>query len=213
MTTETMSVHKALAELKTLDSRINNAINNLDCVAAKKHSSAQVNGISIESYKKNADAAYKKATDLINRRNAIKRAVVLSNATTKVTVADMEYTVAEAIDMKNNGMDLLRDLLVKINTSYLSAQKTCNVSNGVTLETRADDYIKSLFGASDSKTQSDEIERARKTFIESQTFELIDPLDAVKIVETLNDQIDLFMTEVDSALSVSNAITNITITY
>lgn len=213
MTTETMSVHQALAELKTLDARISKAINSLDCVAAKKHSSAQVNGISVESYEKNAKAAYNRAADLINRRNMIKRAVVLSNAMTKVTVVGTEYTVAEAIDMKNHGMEKLRSLMETINASYISAQRTCNSNNGINLEARADDYIKSLYGASDSKTQSEEIEKARNTFVENQTFELVDPLNVEKIVEKLNDRIDAFMTEVDSALSVSNAITNITITY
>lgn len=213
MTTETMSVHQALAELKTLDARISKAINSLDCVAAKKHSSAQVNGISVESYEKNAEKAYQKATDLINRRNAIKRAVVLSNATTKVKIVGVEYTVAEAIDMKNHGMEKLCSLMEKITATFLSAQRTCNSNNGTNLEARADDYIKSLFGTSDSKTQSDDIEKARSTFVENQTFELVDPLDAKKIVEELNDKIDSFMTEVDSALSVSNAITEIKITY
>lgn len=213
MTTETMSVHQALAELKTLDARIDKAIANLNCVAAKRHSSAQVNGISLESYEKDAEKTYQKATDLIERRNAIKRAVVLSNAMTKVTVVGTEYTVAEAIDMKNHGMEKLRSLMETINASYISAQRTCNSNNGTNLEARADDYIKSLYGASDSKTRSAEIENARSTFIENQTFELIDPLNAKKLVENLSDRIDAFMAQVDSALSVSNAITEIKITY
>ena len=104
-TTEKMSIHKALAELKLLDNRIMSAIKNGTYCVANKHSNDKIKGVSIEEYKKIMQGDYDKATDLIKRRNAIKRAIVLSNAVTKVKINDIEYTVAEAIEMKNHGVE------------------------------------------------------------------------------------------------------------
>lgn len=47
---ETMTVHKALAELKLLDSRIEKAITeNIGC-AANKHSNDKINGVPLDEY-------------------------------------------------------------------------------------------------------------------------------------------------------------------
>ena len=114
MTTETMTVHKALAELKILDSRIGDAILSGDFVITKKNNQDTVKGKTAEQYKTKATESYQKASDLIRRRNAIKNAVVVSNANTTVKIGDAEYTVVEAIEKKNHGMDYyvqLRDVL------------------------------------------------------------------------------------------------------
>ena len=97
-TKEQMTVHKALAELKIIDSRIENAISGGTYVVANKHSNTKIHGVTIDEFKTQMKSDFQKVTDLIARRNAIKRAVVASNATTKVKVGNVEYTVAEAIE-------------------------------------------------------------------------------------------------------------------
>ena len=99
MNKERLTVHRALAELKTIDSRITKAINTSKFVIANKHSNEKIDGKPISEVRENMKSAYQKVTDLIARRNAIKRAVVLSNANTNVVVNGVTYTVAEAIDM------------------------------------------------------------------------------------------------------------------
>lgn len=79
-TKEVMSVHKALAELKVLDSRIGNAILSGDFVITKKNNQDTVKGKTAEQYKVKATEAFQKASDLILRRNAIKNAVVMPEA-------------------------------------------------------------------------------------------------------------------------------------
>ena len=104
-TKEQMTVHKALAELKVIDSRINNAIRSGTFVVANKHSNDKIHGVTINEFKNSMKSDFQKVSDLIARRNAIKKAVVASNAVTKVKVGDTEYTVATAIEMKNHGME------------------------------------------------------------------------------------------------------------
>lgn len=213
MTTEKMTVHKALAELKTLDSRINKCINATKFVFANRHSNTKVGGVSISEYCNNITDTYKKARDLMDRRQAIKRTVVMSNAITKVTIGDMQYTVAEAIEMKNHGIELLQTMFRTLETDLRDAQTLSEKNNGEALEERANAYINNLYSNTDLKNLSEEVKKVREDFIKSQTYELIDPIDVKKEIKALEEEINSFMVDVDSALSVSNAVTEIEISY
>lgn len=213
MTTETMTVHKALAELKILDGRIKKEIQNGSYCAANKHSNDKINGIPIEDFEKSVRGTYDKVTDLIKRRKAIKKAVVLSNAKTTVKIADVEYTVAEAIEMKNHGIELEALLINSMDSQYHQAQAEVNRQNGNNLEERADQYVTAIYGQKDGKTATADIEKVRKDFLEANSYEIVDPINVPEKVEALRQKIDAFMADVDSALSVSNALTEITIEY
>lgn len=207
-----MNVHKALAELKILDDRIVKAINSVEACISNKHSNTKVKGVDIKVYTGVMKSSYDKATDLIKRREAIKRAVVLSNAVTKVTVADKEYTVAEAIEMKNHGMDFKELLKQKIKKQYDAAMAQIITENG-RLEDKAENYVVGLYGSKEGKTSTEEFTKTREAYIEAQTMELVDPIGVLKEMEDLETEIAEFTAEVDAALSVSNSLTEIEITY
>lgn len=207
-----MTIHKALCELKILDSRINNAISSARFCLANKHSNEKVNGVTVEEYQETMKASYNKASDLIRRREAIKRAVVLSNAKTIVKIGGKEYTVAEAIEMNNHGIDLKLQLKNAMKKQYDSAMTTIISKNSV-VDDKATEYVVGLFGQKESKTANEEYEKARKSYIEANTMELIDPVNILEKIEALEVEIANFTTEVDSALSVSNALTEITVEY
>lgn len=211
-TVEKMTIHKALCELKILDSRINNAISSARFCLANKHSNEKVNGVTVEEYQETMKASYNKASDLIRRREAIKRAVVLSNAKTIVKIGGKEYTVAEAIEMNNHGIDLKLQLKNAMKKQYDSAMTTIISKNSV-VDDKATEYVVGLFGQKESKTANEEYEKARKSYIEANTMELIDPVNILEKIEALEVEIANFTTEVDSALSVSNALTEITVEY
>lgn len=212
-TTEKMSIHKALAELKLLDNRIHSAINCGTYCVANKHSNEKIHGIPVKDYEVIMEGYYNKATDLIKRRNAIKRAVVLSNATTKVKINDVEYTVAEAIEMKNHGVEFDELMLQELQKQYNKAQAEILKQNGTDLEKRAEQYVIGIYGSKDGKTNTDDFEKTKKDFITSQTFELIDPIKILDKINALEESINAFKAEVDACLSTSNAITEIEINY
>lgn len=217
MTHEVMTVHRALAELKTMDDRINKAIRDCKYVDAVKHSAEKIDGMTIEEYKNTFKSGYQKVIDLINRRNAMKRAVVLSNATTKVVVNGVEYTVAEAIDMKNNGVDYKSELLRIMAFYNKQAIDVMKRNDDEALEKRAEQYILSVIAAQPkdgkSTVDSDEMQALRKSYINNNKFDLIDPLNVVKVMADLEDEINKFNTDVDASLSVSNAVTTIEFDY
>nr|DAG32518.1 MAG TPA: hypothetical protein [Caudoviricetes sp.] len=214
---ETCTVHKALAELKTLDARIAKAIHETPYVLAVKHSAEKINGMTVDNFKDKMRSGYQKATNLIARRDAMKRAVVLSNATTKVKIGDNEYTVAEAIEMKNHGMEFKSDLLRQMNSAYTAAQNELVRNGGEALEKKAEQYVLAVIAAQpkDSKmsVDSDAMKTLRQTYIDNNTYDLVDPMNIAKVMEKLDAEINEFNAEVDAALSCSNALTVIEFEY
>ena len=217
MTKEKMTIHKALAELKTMDDRINKAIRETTYVIAVKHSAEKINGMTVVKFKDKIKSDYQKVTDLIARRDAMKRAVVLSNATTKVDIGGNEYTVAEAIEMKNHGMEFRSALLRSMSSAYIAAQNDLARNGGENLEKKAEQYVLAVIAAQpkDSKmsVDSDAMKALRQTYIENNTYDLVDPMDIAKVMENLDAEINEFNAEVDAALSCSNALNVIEFEY
>lgn len=212
MAQEKMTVHKALCELKTLDARITKGTQRA-FVFTNKHSNTKIGGTDLKAYCSEIVDAYKSATDLMARRDAIKRAVTMSNAVTTVTIGGVTYTVAEAIEMKNHGIPMRQALLNKLTSDLQRARIEAEKANGDALSRRADEYVIALYGNADMKNASDDIKKTRDEFIASQTVEVVDPIKATSEVQRLDDEISAFTTEIDSALSVSNALTELDISY
>lgn len=210
-----MTVHEALSELKVLGSRIDKEISQATFVLTNKHSNVKIEGKSIEETKNEIKADYQKISDLIARRNAIKRAVVLSNANTTIAITDkngktVSMSVAEAIEYKKAGLDYNNRLLNAMTSQYKIATREEQRQNGEVLESRANEHIKGLFGGKDKDVDTKAVEETKRIFIENNTLDLIDPIDCKKEISRLSDEADFFNSKIDSALSVSNATTVIT---
>lgn len=206
-----MTVHRALAELKTIGERIEKAINTPIYTMAVKHSAEKINGVPVKELTERIKSDYQSVNDLMARREAMKRAVVLSNASTKVKIGDVEYTVAEAIEMKNHGMEYKKQLKQRLVNCYRAAQVNMENNSGEALEKKAEQYVLSVIQAQpkDAKmaVDSDAMKAVRKTYIDNNTYDLIDPIKVMDVIKALDDEINAFETEVDAALSVSNAVT------
>lgn len=213
MTQQKMNVHKALCEVKMLDKRIAEEINNAVFCGANKHMDKKISGKSIEEAKTSMRSEYNKIDDLIRRRNAIKKAISLSNAIAKITVGDKEMTVAEAIELKNSGILHKQDLLATLSTQYDHAKSVIESSNGDRLSQQADNYIVSMYGSKEKTADNAEINEARRVYIENNSYELVEGFDVEKAIASLKTEIDMFVANVDSALSTSNAVTMIEIEY
>ena len=209
---EKMTVHKALAELKTLDDRINSEITGSVFVRANRHNNTKIFGKTIADFMTDTESSYQSVKALINRRNAMKRAVVLSNAITKVEIGGVEYTVAEAIEMNNHGMENLVGLRNCLREQYSSVKRMVESENGDKLVKACENYIQATFGTKE-KINNPDIEMAQKVYMTNNTYDIVTGLDIEKVIKELTDRIDAFKAEVDSALSVSNALTVIEFDY
>lgn len=213
MTTEKMTITKALSELKLLDKRISDDICEAQFCAANKHFQRTLNGKSIDTAKKEMQSVYDKITSLINRRNAIKKALTLANATTTVTIGEQTMTIAEAIYFKTQGIENDKLLLSTMSEQYNRVVYILNQNNGDKLSKECEQYITNTFGTKETRTDNEEIEKARQSYIESNTYDIIEGVDTKKTIGSLKGKIDKFEAEVDAAITVANATTEITIEY
>ncbi|KDR54573.1 MULTISPECIES: hypothetical protein [Oscillatoriales] len=125
-----MTVTDALAELTLLGKRIESARSGLEgntLITVVEVGKTPVGYRNRDEYNTKARAAVQKVDALITRRRTIKRAVVLSNAVTMVSVAGEEMTVAEAIEMKNF-IAYYESVLNTMESAYTSARKDFDVA-------------------------------------------------------------------------------------
>ena len=120
----TMTVTDALAELTLLEKRINSArvaLDNNTLIAVVEVGKVPTGFKSRDDHAAQARASLQRVDALIDRRRVIKRAIVLSNASTMVSVAGQEMTIAEAIEMKSF-ISYYKEVLATITSAY---SRTC----------------------------------------------------------------------------------------
>lgn len=209
--TETMTVHRVIAELKTIDQRIEDKIEGTTFCRANKHANKVIGGKPIAEFKVSVKSNTDSIMTLINRRNAMRRALMLSNARTKVCINNHEYTVAEAIEMKNHGIQMLVMLRDEMVSQWKRQNDIVETENGEKLTAKVDVYIAQSYGSKDVRTA--DASQARADYIQEQSYDLLDPLDLKQKIEELTDVIDKFRADVDAVLSASNATTMVAFTY
>lgn len=212
MITETMTIHEALSTLKVLDKRIAKETAQGNFCFAHKKCETKVNGLTVKEALEHSRSRFESVSALLRRRAAIRNALSQSNATRKVTIAGREYTMAEAIEMRKTGMELKQAFVDAMMDEYTLLNEKTRKWNEETLPGNADRYISSMYGSRDNIDIA-ATEAARKAYIESNTLEFNDPNDISGQCRLMQDEIDRFYAEVDSKISVSNALNTIEISY
>ena len=207
-----ISITEALNELKLYDSKINKAIANAKLVSATKKSSDKVGVFGRDEFTERAKSSYQSVTDLIANRNALKSAIVKSNAVTEVTINEKVMTVAEAIERKNS-IDYDVSLLNEMKRQYVTATDTVNKENKK-VDNKVDELIATLVGKdSDKKLDKDAIEAVESPYRQKNEFELVDPIGIFDEMLKLEADIDGFRANCDITLAVANATTFIEVDF
>lgn len=201
-----MSLIRALDEVVLLDKRI-----------AKKTSESSFMGlvskknraiVNPEEFSAGCKSDWQSLTDLIARRNKIKSAIILSNATTIVKVAGESITVAEVIERKKS-LTLQRDLLSKLKSTREQILRQVEQHNS-SMDSELQKLLEIHFGKSgNSKTNANDIEDISKPFRENNAARLLDPIAIDARIKELGSYVDEFEREAKFTLSESNAITKI----
>jgi len=204
-----VTIHRALAELKLIDAKIEKAIADIQPSAIYQKDKLIGGYMKNEDFKTSAVSNYASATDLIKRKQKIKALIVESNSKTKVKVGDTEMTIAEAITEKDNvkfKKQLIQTLQAKHNRiigvlaeNNEKVNKNCQV------------ILEHTFGKDNTKVTPSDMDSVKKPFMESNEFHLFDPLGVEKKVDELSKEVSTFEMEIDAVLSESNAVTFIEI--
>ena len=204
-----MTVTDALAELTLLEKRINSArtaLENNTLIAVVEVGKVPTGFKSRDEHRTKARAALQRVDDLINRRRTIKRAIVLANASTMVSVAGQEMTVAEAIEMKNF-ISYYNNVLATMTSAY---SRTCQEYKTAQsrVKQRLDKLAMEVLGKNAS---SEKYQSLADSFLEREGVELLDPTNLAEEIARRLTFIEQFESTVDRVLSISNARTMIEI--
>lgn len=203
-----MTITRALSELKMLDKRINRTIDEAVLGGLIIGKNIQRGFQNQEEIEKKAKADDQSIQALIKRRNAIKSAIVVSNANTTIDVAGVSMTVAEAIERKTS-IDYDIRYLRKLKKVYTELVDQAEQVNG-DVKKRLDQHLETLFGK-DGKLQAATNQEIVKSFLAENEAAIIDPLHLRIKIEQLSKKIEDFQMEVDFSLSESNTLTKIQI--
>ena len=202
----TLSIARALVELKTLDSRIGKITNNTNWILLKsKNKNSNINE---EEFKKSTISDFQSLNDLIMRRDKIKNAIILSNCSATVLLGDKRMTVSQAIEYKKTIQ--YKKYLLEI----LKRQKQSAVvdyeNHKQRVQAKVDDNIKVICGK-DSKPDATVIQTISDGIAKGDPIEMYDPLNLDKVIKELEMTIEEFTANIDYVLSESNALTTVNI--
>jgi hypothetical protein len=201
-----ISITEALNELKLYDAKINKAISNAELIGAAKKSLDKVGVVKKDTFIEKAKSSYQSVTDLIANRNALKSAIVKSNAITEVTVNGKTMTVAEVIERKNS-IDYEITLLNEMKRQYVKATDTVTKENK-RVDNKVDELIQTLVGKdTDKKIDKDAIENIEAPYRAKNEYELVDPIGLSDKIAELESDISGFESNCDTTLAVANATT------
>lgn len=203
-----ITIHRALTELKTLDSRIAQATRDVVLVTPHRTQNDKINNVPVEHYQKQMQGSYDKAISLIAYRNRVKDAIVQSNAVTEVVVAGETMTVAKAIERKES-IKYEESLYATLYRQFREANAVVNRADEE-MPKKLETYLVNILGNRE-KASAEDIKLHTEAFTKMNKVELIDPMGAEKILQALNENIIAFKADVDATLSESNATTFIEI--
>jgi hypothetical protein len=206
-----ITVTDALAELTLLQKRIDSATNTLQngaLITVVEVGKVPTGYRTREEYEVNARAVLQRVNALIERRRLIKRAIVLANASTHVTVAGQEMTVAEAIELKNF-IAYYEKVLSTMQSAYNQTRNQYEKAQAKVKE-RLDKLALEVLGKNEA-VNSEQYQALTDSFMAREGVELLDPTNIAREIERRQEFIEDFKSSVDRVLSISNARTNIEI--
>jgi len=206
---EKMTIHRALAELKLIDSRIEKGIKTIIPTGTMQKGKLVSGLYTKEDFEENAKSKYQSVIDLIERKGKIKSAIVKANSTTTVNIGGVEMTIADTINFKMS-IGLKKQLILDLVSKHNKAKENVEKNNAI-VEENALKLAAAALSKDNVKLGDNDVMSVTKPFLENNTFKLIDPLEVEKLTDVLQKEVTDFEVEVDATLSEINAITIIKI--
>lgn len=215
MTTEvTMSVQSGLNKLKLLDSQINSAIQDMKVATISQGDAIctteghKIKDTTVAEFRKEAEATLQKIKHLISNRNKIKRAIILSNAKTLVKIGTEQMTVAEAIERKSSISYELK--VVTTATMLLNNVSRVVDKLNTKIDHNAEEATRAFAGPKESEQNMELLEHTRRLY-ESQKYSVLTPEKLEKTLLDMRTTNEVFLSEVDSALTEANVLNTISV--
>lgn len=200
-----ISLHRALSELKIIDTRISNKLTDLSPTAIVQENNKLIRGKSVEEFIDKAKKDNQSINDLIDRKIALKTAISEANSKTVLTVGDKKMTILEAISYKEI-IRLKGSKLSFLKSTYGISHRELKKSNDK-IDEVALRLAENTLGKQEANSGSETVNVLIDTYKKSNKYSMIDPLNILTMINDLEKEIYDFEIEIDSVLSETNAIT------
>ena len=195
-----MTITRALAELKNINARIEKLTANSLFMSTTGSAFGACSEIDIR-------ANWTSVNDLISRYEKMKFAILQSNSSTIVKIGGREYTVAEAIAMKDC-IQYRKNLLDKVKRDRTYVLNTVAQHQNI-IQNKLDTLLQTNF--KERLTSEADIKNIQEAYMKTNEIKIVDPLKLDSLIPKLESEYDDFMTNVNFTLSESNAITTIAV--
>lgn len=200
--TQKMTLTQALSEVKLLTKRIDLS---KSLIAVQLGSEDQEGVKKLESQLK---ANLQSSTDLLNRLMRIRQAITKANSETVVQVGEKQMTVIEAIERKKHLLPQQKSLLQVMKNQLSNAERDL-ANRKAQFERDLDARLAALKTDKANPVDENLLKVTRDHLAKSSYPTLIDPLNLASQIERLEHEVNDFELNVDVALSIVNARTEI----
>lgn len=202
---ETMSISRALKELKLIDKRICDGIKRLQPCA---YLGAAVTAEAADKFTKDADASITSLSALIRNAIAIKQKILASNSSTIVKIGNVEMTVTDAIARKAL-QPYVHQFLIRLQTERAQAKQAAD-QNMAHIADQANRMAAEV--SKDKEAKSESYAMLRKAYLDANAGRYVAPDNLDSVIEALVKETEEFEKDVDWVLSDSNTRTMIDVT-
>lgn len=209
MATKELTVYEALIEISRIKDKLKN-FENFNQVSMfigfGTQNAKTIKGIERNQFESILQSNYDSITHLIANLAEYKAKLALSNAITKINIGNKEYTIAEALQRKDN---------IKIEHDLLNAiQSQINMTNNQVTKHNNDvdnclsDYLEKVKG---ENSTPEDIEKLTETYNINNKYIVIDPNKIIENINNKYEELETFMRDVDVQITSSNVKTLITV--
>lgn len=206
-----ISITRALVELKTLQDRINRATYEGIFVSRVQGSGNYRKVVGSANTPEQAEAlikaSFESVESLIARRQVIKSAIVLSNASANVEIMGKTMKVAEAIELKST-LGFRQSYLATLRTQFTQATQLADKANS-DLDKVIETLLTTSYGNDKTKIDSDTVKAITDPQKLQKAVTLLDPCNIQEKIKAAQAEVEVLTSEIDFVLSESNAKTTI----
>ena len=214
-----ISIHRALAQLKTTRARNEKEIDTADFISTTVGNSGKAGAMTVGEKSADITSSYERIQTLLRNFEQLRMAITRSNsgideATTNISYADpaKKMTVAEIVAYQTHIIPLKQELLQHMAAEYNTVAGCVEDQNARISEKGMQTFTATFGGKENAKNvSSDELESFMNTYKKNNAMKLVDPLGLKDKIEKMRTDLDEDIIWADAALSEANALRTIDI--
>lgn len=209
MVKKEMTVYEVLIEISRIKDKLNKFENSNQAsmfIAFCTQNAKTIKGLEREKYEAVLKSNYDSITHLISNLAEYKAKLALSNATTKITINGKEYTIAEALQRKDN-ITVEKDLL-NIMSNQINMVNSQITRHNDDIDRGLPDYLEKIKG---ENSTPEDIEKLTETYNINNKYIVIDPNKIIENINNKYEELETFIRDVDVQITSSNVKTLVTV--